>query len=170
MPTPCQYPSEHTRGCTLFHEVEKFPCVSINAWKKCYTVTHIVCLVLAASSIFHSLKWAQLNLYPNASDPLSDSTSEVSPQWMQQTIFKRQLTAFDAISGRVYRTGLKRRIARWLLVISNEFELWILEWEPCYLTLVTNWTTDVTVTYMQVSARAADWFYFSNLVVWIVLH
>lgn len=39
--------------------------------------------------------------------------------------------------GRVYHTGLERRTARWLLVNFIEFELWILDWEACYLLLVT---------------------------------
>lgn len=49
---------------------------------------------------------------------------------MQQTFFKRQLFAFDAISGCIHRRGLKRRITRWLLVIPHELELWILVQEP----------------------------------------
>lgn len=85
-------------------------------------VLFVLCVQLLLYSLSEMTKWVQLNRCPTASDPLSDNSSEIclAPE---QPIFKRQFFAFDAILGCSYRTGLKRRITRWLLVILQESEL-----------------------------------------------
>ena len=71
--------------------------------------------------------WVQLNLYPNESDPPRVTTQGRSRRSRcNRRFFKRQFFSFDANLGCSYRTGLQRRITRWLLVILCELELWIL--------------------------------------------
>lgn len=125
MPTPCQYPSEHTRGCTLFHGAEKFPCVSINVQKKKMLHSYSYCLPCARSFLYLPL------FEMSATESVSKCIRP--PEWQ----YKWGLAAVDATDN-----FQKTTPSLMLFWEASTVQVWRGELPDGYLSFPMNWNCE----------------------------